>query len=62
MDYETKRDQFDRIVKAYKEYINLYRFVNNGEIDGVSDFGDFYMRFTFYGRYNGSNEIQSSGN
>lgn len=62
MDYEVQRDHFDKIVKAYKDYLNLYMLVNGGEVEGASEFGEFYMRFTYYGKYATVDEIQSTGN
>lgn len=51
LSYENKRVIFNLILKRYKEYLELYRAVNNGSIQGVTCFQDFYWHYTYYSRY-----------
>jgi hypothetical protein len=51
VSYENKRIVFNIILKRYKEYLELYRAVNNGSIAGVTPFEDFYWHYTYYSRY-----------
>lgn len=46
--YENRRDQFDKIVKKYKEYIALYRFFNKGSAEGITPFNEFYLEQCYY--------------
>ncbi len=60
MTYENKRVIFTVILKKYRDYLELYRAVNNGSIKGVTPFQDFYWQYTYYSRYvNG--RIESRG-
>jgi hypothetical protein len=49
--YESKRVAFAILEKKYKEYLNLYRMVNNGSIKGATKFEDFYWDETYYSKY-----------
>jgi hypothetical protein len=51
MAYENKRAIFNVILKKYKDYLELYRAVNNGSIQGVTSFQDFYWHYTYYSKY-----------
>jgi|GEM_PF-1744983 len=60
MHYETSRQNFNRILESYLNYVSLYKLFNNGSIKGVTPFGTFYWRFTYYVRYEGSDSISRS--
>lgn len=49
--YETNRENYDRIVKKYKEYVALYKKFNHGSAKGCTPFTVFYWRFTFLMKY-----------
>ena len=46
--YETSREQFNKIVAQYKEYLHLYRFFNHGKTEGATPFNHFYLVRIFY--------------
>jgi|CXWK01.1.fsa_nt_gi hypothetical protein len=45
--FQARREAFENLVQKYKEYIELYKFVNNGEVQGACSFEDFYWRMTY---------------
>lgn len=49
--YESKRVLFARLERKYKEYLNLYRMINNGSLKGATTFEDFYWNETYYSKY-----------
>ncbi len=51
MVYENQRVQFTSIVKKYKEYLHLYKFINRGSVAGACGFAEFYWRQTYFSRY-----------
>ena len=51
MAYENQRVNYNRILAKYRDYLNLYKAINNGSMEGVTSFADFYMHFTYYSRY-----------
>ncbi len=51
MHYETSRNNFNKILESYLNYVSLYKLLNNGSIKGVTPFPVFYWRFTYYVRY-----------
>jgi hypothetical protein len=49
--YESKRIIFAIIEKKYKDYLFLYKMVNNGSLQGATTFEDFYWHYTYYSKY-----------
>ena len=49
--YETQRVNFNLILKKYREYLRLYKFVNRGSVEGASGFAEFYWRTVYFSRY-----------
>lgn len=49
--YETRRVVFTKILNRYKDYLNLYRDLNHGSIEGAVPFPQFYWHYTYYSRY-----------
>ncbi len=49
--YDTNRENFDKLLKKYYEYLQLYKVFNNGSIKGATSFEAFYWRFTYSIRY-----------
>jgi hypothetical protein len=37
--------------KKNKDYLFLYKMVNNGSLKGATTFEDFYWHYTYYSRY-----------
>lgn len=50
-NYENRRIAFDAILKKYLDYVKLYKVFNDGSIEGISNFEDFYWRYTYINRY-----------
>jgi len=46
--YETRRENFNKIVAQYKEYLHLYRYFNNGKTAGAAPFYKFYWTKIYY--------------
>lgn len=61
MSYTNQRDNFDKLLKKYLEYLELYRQLNNGSTDGASTYDEFYIRFTYLNRYADPTQVQRTG-
>lgn len=59
MAYENQRVIFNQILKKYLAYVELYRDVNHGSIEGVTPFYQFYWRFVYYSKYNNPKSVES---
>jgi len=59
--YESRRVVFEGILKKYLEYVKLYAAFNNGSLEGLTPFHDFYWRFTYITRYSNPQAIARSG-
>ena len=57
--YENQRVMFDVLVKRYNAYKELYKLVNNGSLQGVTGFDDFYWRMTYISKYQ---DVRNFGN
>lgn len=60
--FENTRENFDKLKKEYEEYVALYKIFNNGSVDGLCSFAEFYWRITYLHKYNDPNVIQALGN
>lgn len=49
--YQTSREVFDQIKKDYEDYVNLYKMLNQGSVEGITPFADFYWRYTYTSKY-----------
>ena len=49
--YEINRENFEKIVKNYEDYVDLYLLINGGSTEGITPFSTFYWRFTYGVRY-----------
>lgn len=47
----TQRKEFEKVVKKYRKYLQLYAMLNMGSREGAVSFADFYLRQTFTTRY-----------
>lgn len=59
--YENQRVVFDVIARKYKDYLALYRMFNNGSLEGVTSFGDFYWRMVYFSKYHEGKNYGSTG-
>ena len=53
--YENRRIVFELVLKKYKEYMDLYKAINNGSIAGATPFDQFYWDYTYYSKYSSQN-------
>ncbi len=56
--YENQRVMFNVLAKRYHAYCDLYKLLNNGSLQGVTGFGDFYWHMTYISKYQA---VQSFG-
>jgi hypothetical protein len=59
--YENQRVVFDTIVRRYKEYIDLYRSLNEGSVEGLTPFDEFYWRMVYFSKYQDRKSYGTSG-
>jgi hypothetical protein len=59
--YESKRIIFAQIEKKYKDYIALYRLLNNGSVVGITPFDEFYWHHTYYAKYSSGRVAETRG-
>ena len=59
--FDAHRENFNIIVESYLNYVALYKLINNGSIDGVTPFDQFYWRFTYYQKYQDPERISALG-
>lgn len=57
----TTRRIFNDIAKKYREYIELYKQLNNGSIVGATPFSVFYWRFVYYSKYWDIHKFMNNG-
>jgi hypothetical protein len=50
---------FEVLVKRYNAYCDLYKLLNNGSLEGVTGFDDFYWRMTYISKYQ---DVRNFGN
>ena len=59
--FESSRVQLDKIIKKYREYLELYCYFNDGSSEGAASFQEFYWRYTYYSRYKDPDQVSSMG-
>ncbi|MFK7871722.1 MAG: hypothetical protein AB8C84_00930 [Oligoflexales bacterium] len=59
-DYESSREKFNLIVKQYKSYLDLYRLINGGSIEGAVRFVEFYWMQTYHAKYLDNEGVSSA--
>ncbi len=47
LQYEQRRENFNKVLEAYLDYVSLYKLFNKGSTKGVTSFEAFYWRMTF---------------
>ena len=48
--FENKRHEFELILNKYKGYCDLYRLMNQGSLENVTPFEDFYRMWTYFSK------------
>ena len=61
MAYESRREVFEKILKKYNDYVDLYVKITGGSREGVTPFDEFYWRFTYYQKYEEAAKANSLG-
>jgi hypothetical protein len=51
MSLQNQRVHFDKLMEKYRQYVELYKQLNNGSTAGVTPFGDFYIRYVYLYKY-----------
>ncbi len=46
LQYEQRRENFNKILESYLDYVALYKLFNKGSTKGVTPFNIFYWRMT----------------
>ena len=59
--YENQRVVFDVIYRRYMEYVQLYKDLNKGSLDGLTGFEDFYWRYVYLSRYSDASQVHRTG-
>lgn len=59
--YENQRVVFEQISKKYKEYLALYKELNNGSVVGITPFDDFYWRMIYFSKYQDRRNFGTTG-
>ncbi len=59
MTYENQRVHFDKMLKSYKSYLDLYKFFNHGSLKGATPFADFYWLHHYFFRHKKVNSLGS---
>ncbi len=59
--YTNQRIHFEVIAKKYREYVELYKQMNNGSEQGVTMFDDFYARYVYLHRYADATKVGKPG-
>ena len=49
--FESTRVNLDKIMKRYRDYIDLYTYLNDDSAEGATTFAEFYWRITYHDRY-----------
>lgn len=55
--FDGDSKNYNLLKKKYLEYVDLYKFFNNGSTKGVTTFSEFYWRFNYYLPYQDANSI-----
>lgn len=51
MAYSNQRVIFNQILKKYLEYVELYKQFNDGSVEGLTPFSNFYWAFVYFSKY-----------
>ena len=51
MHFESQRKTIEKLMGQYKAYVIIYKEFNNGSIEGITSFDDFYWMFTYHSCY-----------
>ena len=59
--FDVSNKELNKIKKKYIDYIELYKFCNNGSTDGITNFEEFYWRFSYLLKYDDPKALWQSG-
>jgi len=59
--YENQRVAFDKLMRDYKNYLELYKQFNNGSLWGATTFDLFYWRVTYLCKYSDRRSFGHTG-
>lgn len=62
MEYETNRENFEKIIKNYLSYVDLYKTVNGGSSEGIVPFDEFYWLHNYHVKYEDPSRIATVRN
>ena len=57
MEFESKNENYNKILSKYIDYLHLYKLMNNGSIENATSFEDFYWELVFHGEYRENSQI-----
>lgn len=60
-DYGQSREHFNKVLESYLSYVALYKICNNGSVEGLTTFEEFYWRLTYIHRYSDPDRIAAVG-
>lgn len=60
MNFQTNREELDKIIGQYEGYVSLYRMINGGDMTGVTPFHLFYRRMTYDTKYSDVSALAQS--
>ncbi len=58
---DQQRTVFNKLLKQYLEYVELYKVFNNGSPKGVTPFADYYWLHMYHYHYNNPKDIIQRG-
>ena len=61
MSYTNQRDHFEKLLRKYTDYLDLYADMNGGSMKGASTFDEFYLRYTYLDRYSDPSKVKQAG-
>lgn len=53
-DTDKEPKEYQKIKKSYADYLAAYKQLNNGSLNGATDFATFYISKTYTSRYSDS--------
>lgn len=59
--YENQRVVFAKLERNYREYLALYKEINNGSLAGATTFDLFYWRMVYFSKYQERRNFGHSG-
>lgn len=60
-DYNHSRENFNKILDSYLSYVALYKLCNQGSVEGMTPFEEFYWRLTYLHPYADPDRVSAMG-